>query len=178
MRRILTASASLALCFSGPAMAIEPLPAPCLTSAEMHGMVAYFLPNVLNEVGTGCAAHLPPGSYLRSGLGPLIAGLEAGRDAAWPAARAAFFKLAPTGDTKEIASISDRALRPLVDEMLAQKIKIPVNASTCGEINDIAEALAPLNGEQTIHLMASVLAAAARNDNKMRSCPRPSTGSG
>jgi hypothetical protein len=42
----------------------------------------------------------------------------------------------------------------------------------CGEINDIAEALMPLNAEQSVHLISTILAAAARNDNKLRSCPR------
>jgi hypothetical protein len=172
MRRILAASAALGLCLSGPALAIEPLARPCLTSAEMHGMVGYFLPNILSEVSTRCAAQLPPASYLRGGLVPLMESLDGGREAAWLAASAAFFKLAPAGDTKELASLSDRALRPLVDELLTQKLSIPVSAPMCGEINDIAEALMPLNAEQSVHLISTILAAAARNDNKLRSCPR------
>ncbi len=175
MRRILAASAALGLCISGPAMGVEPVARPCLTSSELHGMVGYFLPNVLTEVAAGCTAHLPPGSYLRSGMVPLMDGLSQGRESAWPAARAAFFKLSPAGETKEMASLSDRALRPLVDEVLAQKMRIPVNASICGEVNDIVEALNPLNSAQIVHLVASILAAAGRNDSKLRSCPRAAT---
>lgn len=135
-------------------------------------MIAYFLPTVVDEVASGCSAHLPPGSYLRSGMAGLRDGLAQGREAAWPAARAAFFKFSLPGDTKALASLSDRALRPLVDEMLAQKMRIPVTAPVCGEVNDIVEALAPLDAPQTVHLLATIFAAVARNDNKLRSCPR------
>jgi hypothetical protein len=172
MRHILAAGAALGLVISGPASGAEPQPRPCLTSAELRGMVGYFLPNVLNEVATGCAAHLPAGSFLRNGMAPLMDGLAQGREAAWPAARSAFFKLSPAGETKEMASLSDKALRPLVDELLTQKMRIPVNAAICGEVNDIAEALAPLDSAQTVRLFAAILAAAGRNDSKLRSCPR------
>jgi hypothetical protein len=172
VRRILAAGAALGLCLSGPAMAAQPHAPTCLTSAEMHGMVAYFLPTVLDKVAAGCAAHLPAGSYLINGTSGLRGSLARDREAAWPMARAAFFKFSKPEDVKTLASLSNRALRPLVDDMLEQKMAIPVSHAICGEVNDIAQALAPLDPMQTVHLIATILAAAARNDSKLRSCPR------
>lgn len=172
MRSMLAASAALGLCLSGPAMAAEPPPRTCLTSAELHGMIAYFLPTVIGEVASGCSAHLPETSYLRSGMGTLRDSLAEGREAAWPAARAAFFKFSNVEEAKELARLSDKAIRPLVDEMLAQKLSIPVTGPMCGEVNDITEALAPLTAGQTVHLLAAIFSAVARNDKKLPSCPR------
>ena len=172
MRSIFAASAVLGLCLSGPVLATKPIARPCLTNTEMDGLVAYFLPNVLTAVSSGCSAHLSPTSYLRNGIGSLMDGLAQGREAAWPSARAAFFKLSDGNDMKSMVSLSDKALRPLVDEVLAQKMTIPVNASMCAETNDIVEALAPLNAAQSSRLIAAVLSAAGRNGSKMRSCPR------
>jgi len=62
--------------------------------------------------------------------------------------------------------------KPLVDEILAEKMSLKVEAPMCGEINDIAEALAPLSPDQSVHLLATIFNAVARKDKSMRSCPR------
>ncbi len=163
------AAAAIALCTTG---ALQAAPRACVTSAEMHGMVAYFLPVVLDNVAKNCSAYAPASSYIRAGLPTLQVQLREGREAAWPMAKSAFFKLGGQKDARTMASLSDDALRPLVDDMLGSKFAIPVDAAKCGEINDIAEAIAPLNGPQTVHLIATILSAAARKDNKLSSCPR------
>ena len=163
------AAAAVALCSAG---VLQAAPKPCVSSAEMHGMVAYFLPVVLENVAKNCSAYAPASAYLRAGLPGLQVQLREGRQAAWPMAKSAFFKLGGQKDARTMASLSDDALRPLVDDMLAAKFAIPVDAAKCGEINDIAEALAPLDAPQTVHLIATILSTAARKDNKMSSCPR------
>ena len=163
------AAAAIALC---AASSIQAAPRACVTSAEMHGMVAYFLPAVLENVGKNCSAYAPASSYLRTGLPNLQVQLREGREAAWPMAKSAFFKLGGQKDVRTMASLSDDALRPLVDDVLGSKFSISVDAAKCGEINDIAEALGPLNAPQTVHLIATVLSTAARKDNKLSSCPR------
>lgn len=135
-------------------------------------MVAYFLPVVMDNVARNCSAFTPASSYLRAGLPSVQVQLREGREAAWPMAKSAFFKLGGQKEARTMASLSDDALRPLVDEMLGSKFAIRVDAAICGEINDIAEALAPLNGPQTVTLVARILSAAARKDSKMSSCPR------
>jgi hypothetical protein len=171
MKRTIAAAAGLSLCLSG-AQAQAQMERPCITDREMHGLVAYFLPAVLDELASNCNAHLPEGSYLRAGLPRLRTSLAEGKEAAWPAARAAFFKMSDAKDAKSMASLSDRALRPLVDELLAQKMSIKVNPPMCGEIDGIAEALAPLSPGETVHLIATIFNTVSRKDKKMRSCPR------
>lgn len=165
-------AAGLALCSVAPVQAATP--ANCLNPQELHGLITYFLPEVIGEVTKNCGAHLPAESYLRTGLPQLASRLTENKAAAWPVARSAFLKLAEPKDVKELAGLSDKALRPLVDEVMAAKIAIPVNPRVCGDVNDISEALAPLSPDQTVHLLVTIFGAAARNDAKMRSCPRES----
>ena len=153
--------------------AAQAAPAPrCLNPAEMRGLIAYFLPEVVGEVTRNCAASLPAGSYLRTGLPRLGARLADAKAANWPIARAAFLKISDGKDAKDMARLRDDALRPMVDQVMAEKIKVPVDPATCGEVNDITEALAPLSAEQHVNLLATIFAAVARKDAKMRSCPR------
>lgn len=165
--------AVLALCATTAAQAA---PAPrCLNPAEMHGLIAYFLPEVVGEVSRNCAAHLPAAAYLRTGLPRLGERLARAKPANWPVARAAFLKISEDKDMKNLAGLPDEALRPMVDAVMGEKIRIPISPATCGEVNDISEALAPLSAEQHVHLLATIFAAVARKDAKMRSCPRDIT---
>lgn len=162
--------AGVALCATVSAQAAE-TPS-CLNSREVNGLVAYFLPKVLDQVTKSCSATLPADSYVRARMPRLLAQLEDAREAAWPMAKSAFFKFSGSGDAKEMAGLSDKALRPLVDEVMETKLSIPITPSTCGDVNDILDALAPLSAEQTVHLAATILDITARKDRKMPTCPR------
>ncbi|MFT4026534.1 MAG: hypothetical protein QM676_07010 [Novosphingobium sp.] len=166
---------TMALLAVGQAQAAEPKaapPRPCITDAEVHGLVGYFLPNVLQEVTGKCAAFLPAEAYLRRGMPGLIERLQAGREAAWPQARTGFFKFAPNERDIRAAKLSDAQLREVVDQVLAREISIPMTADVCGEVNDIAEAMAPLDPQQTIHLVAAILNTAGRKAKSLNTCPR------
>lgn len=163
--------AALALISTASAQA-APAPA-CIAPAEMRGMIGYFLPEVITEVTSNCAAHLPTDAYLRAGLPRLASQLSDAKTRNWPIAKAAFLKMSRgSADEKRFASLSDKALRPIVDAAMSEKMKISISPASCGEVNDITEALAPLNAEQTVNLLATILSAVARKDSKMRSCPR------
>lgn len=147
--------------------------APCLTRVEMQGAVAYFLPGVLTELSAKCTAEAEGNTYLRSGLPVLIDRLKAGREAAWPQARAAFQKLASEGGKiPAFANMPDDALRPLIDQGVTQEISLKMSKTSCGDANDVLEALSPLAPEQAVNLVATILSVAARNDKSLRSCPR------
>jgi hypothetical protein len=140
----------------------------------MNGLVAYFLPSVLAEISTQCAPHLPEESYLKQGFRGLVDTLEQEKEANWPLAKAAFFKVADGKDIREMKKLSDRSLRPLVDDLLASRLggELAVKPKDCSEINDIVESLAPLSPSQTVHFVATVFNAVARGDKQLRSCPR------
>lgn len=170
-------AAVLALASSGSLLAapVEPPARPCINNAEMHGAVAYFLPNVLAELSGKCAAAAPEASYFRTVLPRLIGRLQSGRDAAWPQAKAAFLKFSSEGGkTPVFANLPDEALRPIVDQAVTQEISIKMGPSACGEAGDVLEALSPLDPDQAVHLVATILNVAARGDKSMRSCPRGS----
>jgi hypothetical protein len=171
-RPLFKLTAGLALGSVVPAQAAEP--ARCITPREMEGLISYFLPNVIDEVSGNCGAHLAPDSYLRAHLPQLASQLSQTKGAAWPVAKAAFLKMASPTDAQAMTGLPDEALRPMVDQVMTQKISIPVTAQVCGDVNDIAEALAPLSAEQSVHLLAVIFTAAARKDNKLQSCPRES----
>jgi hypothetical protein len=170
IRTLSTLATALALCATTTARAAPART--CLEADEVRGLVGYFLPEVLTEVSRNCSAHLRPDSYVRAGMPRLIAELTAHKPEAWPMARAAFFKLAEPKDAKTMAALPDETLHPIVDAMMTQKISIPVTPSSCADVNDVSEALAPLSGDETVQLVATILSTVARKDAKMPACPR------
>jgi len=146
----------------------------CLTPGEMHGLIAYILPATLSRVTQACRTQLPADSYFATKGAELVRQLHEGKPAAWPAAKAAFFKFSNDPKAVKAAGLPDDAVRELVDKEMTARLTFPIDASTCAEANDIAEALAPLSAEQTVHLVATIFNAVARKDDQMRSCPRES----
>jgi hypothetical protein len=175
-RSLFKLAASLALGSFVPVQAAVPASeaSRCIEPREMEGLVAYFLPEVINEVSKNCSAHLPSDSYARTRLPHLAEQLTTAKAASWPVAKAAFLKMAKPEDAKTMGELPDEALRPMVDAVMVRQISIPVTAPVCGDVNDISEALAPLTAEQTVHLLSAILVAASRKDDKLRSCPRES----
>lgn len=148
-------------------------PPACINPFEMRGLIGYFLPEVIGEVTNNCAAHLPADSYLRTGLPRLATQLAEAKTRNWPVAKAAFLKMSRgTADEKRFVNLSDKALRPVVDAAMSEKLRIPINPSACADVNDVTEALAPLDASQTVNLLATIFTTVARKDSKMRSCPR------
>lgn len=163
-------AAALALCATAPVQAAAT--ADCINRAEMHGLVAYFLPDVIAKVAEGCSPHLPAESYLRTGLPRLAVPLNQGKAGVWPAAKAAFFKMGKAEDVAAMSALPDEALRPLIDAAITAQLPIKLDAATCADVNEITEALAPLSADQTVRLVATIFSTVARDDKKMRSCPR------
>ena len=178
IRSMMAWAAGAALVAAGPTQAQGMA---CVTPDEMEGLVTYFVPQVIDNVIETCSAHLPADSYVRAGLPARAEELRGMSDAAWPAARSAFMKIGSgqSGDeAEEMADMSDEMLRPMLDIFLVEAMGLKLTAGSCGEVNDITEALAPLTGAQAAHLLAVTLSAAARGDKNMASCPRGQAGQG
>ena len=172
IRNMAALLAGAALVAAGPAQAQGMA---CVTPTEMEGLVTYFVPQVIDGVIETCAAHLPAESYVRAGLPSRAEELRGMSDAAWPAARSAFVKIGAgeNGDNvEEMAEMPDEVLRPMLDIFLVEAMGLKLTPDSCGEVNDITQALAPLTGAQAAHLLAVTLSAAARGDKDMASCPR------
>lgn len=165
-------AAVLALISSGQAQAATT--ANCITRPEMQGLVAYFLPSVLNSTITSCGAALPAQSYLVAKGPALVAQLEAGKDSAWPAAKAAFMKMSGEGQGKDNAllqKLPDEALRPLIESIIETELLPSIKPGTCQDIDRVAATLEPLPATNTVTMVAELLSIGARKDGKFSSCP-------
>lgn len=163
-------AAVLALLSAGSAQAAQ---APsCVTRAEMRGLVAYFLPTVVNSTITTCSQHLSGDTYLVSRAPTLVTTLDKGKDAAWPSARSAFLKIGGKGkDAAMIEKLPDDLLRPLIETIITTELLPGIKPGQCADIDRIARTMEPLPADNTVDLVAEVLSVAARGDSKIPSCP-------
>ncbi len=166
--RVAAASALMSL---GQAQAAAP-PA-CLTEAEVHGLVGYLAPVVLDHVAETCGPTAAPNGYLRSGLPVLTGQMHASREQAWPQARSGFLKFSATDGGKDLATLeklSDRTLRSMFDDIMLKEINFKVPAKNCADFEKVMEALAPLQAGGMVNLASVIFIAAIRGDKKLASC--------
>ena len=167
-------AAALALLSTSQLSAATPAPAhPCMTPAELRGMVAYVLPSAMTTLIERCRPGLPAGASLLGRGGQLVAEFEAGRAAAFPLARRAFAKFSDVGDkhtTAIMLTMPEETLRPLVDDTLSTKLVGSIAVKDCADINRIFATLEPLPASNFIDLFTQVVTIGARDDKKMSVC--------
>lgn len=166
-------AATISLGMSMPVQAAQST-VPCMTDAEIRGLVSYVAPTLMNRVRQECRRDLSTDGYLMQRLPDLAAELEEGKDAAWPMAKAAFLKFGKTGKSKaiDLSGLPDRFMRPLVDAAVASEVDLKLTPVVCADIEDIMEPLAPLPSASLVDVVTVALSIAARKDDKMRSCPK------
>ena len=168
-------AAALALLSTSQLSAATPAPAhPCMTPAELRGMVAYVLPSAMTTLIERCRPGLPAGASLLGRGGQLVAEFEAGRAAAFPLARRAFAKFSDTGDKNTTAimlTMPEETLRPIVDDALSSKLVGAIAVKNCADIDRIFATLEPLPASNFIDLFTQVVTIGARDDKKMSVCP-------
>lgn len=144
----------------------------CVAPAEMHGLVAYFLPTVLDSTIKTCSAHLPSDAFLRTSAPQLVTRLNAGKDAAWPMAKSAFIKISgkDQGDAT-FERMPEDVLRPFIEAAITTEVAPSIKAKDCKDVNRIAATLEPLPPENLVALVTEILNVAARGDRKIASCP-------
>lgn len=173
MKRIVLSVAAGAAALAGPSA--QAATKPCLTPAEMNGLVAYFLPQVIDGVVETCRPHLPAGSYLLTGLDTRVAELRGNADAVWPLARAGFIKIGSGKNPEDGAAMldmSDDELRATIDTGFVETLGIELKPGECADVNDISETLAPLSADQMVAFVAATFAAVSRGGKGVASCPR------
>ena len=174
-RTVFRLAASLALLSTSQLQAAAPVPAhPCMSPAELRGMVAYVLPSAMSTLIERCRPGLPKGASLLGRGGQLLAEFEAGRAAAFPLARQAFAKFSDTGDKNTTAimlTMPDETLRPIVDDTLATKLVGSIAVKDCADIDQVFATLTPMPASNFIDLITQVVTIGARDDKKMSVCP-------
>lgn len=142
----------------------------CLTEPEVAALAGFAMPTVLRGVMKTCQPGLAPNGYLATQGAALVARYGARKTQAWPAARAAFFKLGKAEDPDAMLVLSkmpDTALQPLIEGLVGEMTAKPIDAKTCGTYERGIELLAPLPPENTAKLVGML---AALSSNK---APRP-----
>jgi hypothetical protein len=175
MRKIaFRTAAALALVASTQPLAAQTQAAqPCLTRPELRGMVAYFLPTVLQSAIDTCTKKLSPESYMLARAPKLLTTLEAGRSEAWPMAKVAFVKIGGS-DNKDVGglfeSLPEEAVRPLIEAVIAQKLGSTIKPESCGDIDRVMAPLEPLPASNLVDVLTEAMAIAGRNDKQLRVC--------
>lgn len=158
------AALSIALALVPAALrAAEP---PCLTTGEFAALAGYALPASIDGVARRCNAVLPADAFLRTGSAPLVARYAQAKPAAWPGAKAAFFKLGnlDPGAGKLLQLLPDETLQQVVDSAIQAKVADSVPADRCGAANRLLQLLAPLPPENTAELIALAVGLGAGAD--------------
>lgn len=155
MRTFVNLAATVLALTPVAASAAEP---PCLTAPEFSALSSYALPSVITGTAERCAATLPANAWLKRNGSQLAARYGAGKAAAWPAAKAAFFKFsagsANPDATNMLRSLPDTSLQPMLDALIAGMVGQQVPTERCGAINRLVQLLAPLPPENTAELIA------------------------
>lgn len=168
MRRLALALAIPALLASATAQAQNAKP--CVTAAEGEGLALYVMPDIVRSASQTCKPHLPARALLANPA-PLIIKFRGESDAAWPAARAAFAKIA--GDDVAPFLEGDMA-KPMLSAMMGPMIASEIKPKDCGAINRMVELLQPLPARNTAAIFITIAQLAQRDgkvDSKLPLCP-------
>ena len=161
VRTIAHAGALIAAVIAMPAQAAA-AEAQCLSASEVRALTAFAMPSVLTGVIDHCVPEVGAGGFMATQGRNLVSTYAAHKDAAWPTARTAFFRLAGTrsGDdetTDLMAKMPDAALQPFVEGMIGGMIGSKLKPGQCAVADKLMRLLAPLPPENTSELLGTIL---------------------
>lgn len=171
-RIIFRTAAALALLSTGQ-LAQAAAAKPCMSQAELRGMVAYVLPSVMSSVVERCRASLPAGSAMLTRGTQVVSELEAGQSAAFPMARQAFAKFSDDGNKDGadlFLSMPESTLKPIIEGAITQELTASVKVKDCPDIDRVFGTLQPLPASNFVDLVTQIMTIAARDDKKMSVC--------
>lgn len=145
-----TALAAAAFAMPAQAVAAE---AQCLAPAEVRALTTFAMPSVLTGLIDHCGPEVGAGGFMTTQGRGLVASYAARKDAAWPTARKAFFRLAASkGGADEtsdmLAKMPDAALQPFVEGMIGGMIGSKLKPGQCAIADKMMRLLAPLPPEK------------------------------
>ena len=139
-----------------PQVAMAATEPPCLTANEFTALATYALPGAIDGTARTCAPALPADAYLRTHGSELSARYAAGRDQAWPQAKAAFLKMSSASDAdtaKLLGTLPDDSLRQMADAALTGIAASKIKPGSCHTIDRMIALLAPLPAANTAELI-------------------------
>ena len=165
-------AAALALLATGQLAQAAPAK-PCMSQAELRGMVAFVLPSVMNSVVEKCRSSLPAGSAMLTRGVQLVGELQAGQSAAFPMARIAFAKFSADGkdDASDLfLSMPESSLKPIIEGAITQELTSSVKVKDCPDFDRVFGTMQPMGASNFVELFTQVITIAARDDKKMSVC--------
>ena len=138
-----------------PAMAAAAEP-PCLTAQEFTAVSTFALPGVIRGAAQRCAPVLPSDAFLRTQSEPLAKRYAAGRDRAWPQAKAAFLKLGGGMDPQAASlfkTMPDESLKPFVEGAVSAMVGQQLPTERCSAVDRLVMLLSPLPAESTAEVI-------------------------
>lgn len=154
-----SALAAAAVAMPASAVAAE---AQCLAPAEVRALTTFAMPSVLTGLIDRCAPEVGSSGFMSTQGRGLVASYAAHKDAAWPIARKAFFRLAATKSGADeagdmMAKMPDAALQPFVEGMIGGMIGSKLKPGQCAIADKMMRLLAPLPPENTSELLGTIL---------------------
>lgn len=145
-----TIALAIALALPAPAMAAS-AEQPCLTAQEFAAVSTFALPGVIRGAAQRCTPVLPSDAFLRSQSETLAKRYAAGRDRAWPLAKAAFFKLGGGMDPQAIGllkNMPDESLKPFVEGAVTSMVGQQLPTERCSAVDRLVMLLSPAPGRK------------------------------
>lgn len=170
-RNVFRLCAGLALFSSAQAQAAQAQS--CLNRNEVRGMVAYMLPIFGSALIERCKTRLPSDSYLVTRGPKLVSALQAGQEAAWPAARSAFIKISGDGDEDTIDAMNalpESTMRPLIEGMVDEEFIGDVKTRDCKDADRIMKTMEPLPAANVVDLVTELVMIGGRGDKEVNVC--------
>jgi len=164
--------AAAAAMLPGLAAAAEPT---CLTAPEFTALATYSLPSVITGTVQRCSPMLPSDAFLPTQGAGLAMRYAGAKDAAWPAAKAAFLKLTGANlGSGLMKGMSETSMQEIVDTAIAAKVTDALPAERCGTVNRLVQLLAPLPPESTAGVIALAVGLGTSSGRKIgpiKVCP-------
>lgn len=168
-----------ALTLAAAAFALQPIAAAaqeqqCLTEQEISAMIVYAVPHALRGLNTSCGPALSSDGFLNLGGGELAARYADRGSENWPLAFDAFLKFAGANGAMaqseiQLDKLPPEVVRPLVDELIAQKVASDLKVEDCRKYERVLEVVAPLEPEELGAITAVVFSMVGVDNPKV--CP-------
>ena len=133
---------------------------PCLTEPEVRALATFAMPSALDGLIKNCSTHVGNTGFMTRSGAALVAGYAANKNAAWPMARKAFFRLGSDRDKESvemIARLPDEALQPFVEGMIGGMIGSKIKPEQCRVADKMMRLLAPLPPQNMVELLGTVI---------------------
>lgn len=180
MRRLLTGPMLVCAIALAPVPGMAQTAAPCLTPAEFSSLATYGLPSIIKGVSARCASSLGANGWLPRNGAQLASRYGQSKPSAWPAAKAAVFKMfGPASGGKDqlgpFRNMPDAQLQPIADGLIEGMMSQQVPLERCASIDRAISLLAPLPPQNTAELVAIAAGLASGSSGslarKLKLCP-------